>query len=501
MREYLDLFFEERQLKKIHLFKQMVTRQSSPEKLSVIARDLGFSNTVMTKLLSELTQDVTNEGLCQGTNFEFDVINHRTTTEVEVEDLKRAYLKDSVYFRIINRLLFHDNPNQQVILDALNISSSTFYKHIRRLNDRLRPFDIEVTTFGIIGSERRIRHLLALTYATYFNKDDGYISDSAYERSEVYIDALTSEICEPLNPWQMHFSVTMANITRIRLFNQHTVSYETHQIVDPDAFDHELGISSHLRIKASLEKNLAPEYLSKLSEQDLRFETIFILKTLILIQAEFQEELSVLFSIDFAKRKMACIQVVEDLIFQKRGITVSQTDILKFMDSIRNIINEIYSFQDSPFIAPSEPTYNDVVKSTDFNNQLIFTIFWKIIEVLLENPTPLDISRFHARYFQEYVTKLPTELDLTILLTQLNVHFKYSHMENNRQLITKELKSSLVLACEFDETRSPHVVFSDLRVHRQPGVLYFVDNEPLTLARWQYMEQAMLAYVKALDYS
>jgi hypothetical protein len=499
MREYLDLFFEDRQLQKIQLFKRMIAERKSEDKQEQIAKDMGLSNLVITKLLSELTHDVENEGICDGTNFEFDIINRVTTTEVEVEDLKRAYLRDSIYFRIVNQLLFHEIPNQQVLLDALKLSPSTYYKRIRELNDRLRPFDIEVTTYRIIGIERRVRHLLALTYATYFSKEDAYIPEKDYERSEIYIANLVDEICQPLNDWQMHFCVTMANITRTRLTNGQVVQYETHQILDLDEFDTPLGVTSHYRIKESLERNLSPVYLQRLSELDLKFETIFILKTMILIQAEFQEDMSVLFSKDFAQRKVACIQVVSDLIYQKKGIKVSEARILKFINSIRNIINEIYSFQDSPFFAEPEQVHNNVLKSSDFSNQLISTIFWKIIENLLENPLPSDISRFHARYFQEYLTKLPTELDLTLLLTQLNVHFRYSHMENNRQLITRELKSSLILACTFEEDKQADVVFTDLRIQRQPDVLYFIDNEPLTLSRWQYIEQAMLEHLKHVN--
>jgi hypothetical protein len=205
-----------------------------------------------------------------------------------------------------------------------------------------------------------------------------------------------------------------------------------------------------------------------------------------------------LFSESFRQKKQACVRVVRDLIFQKRGCLISDEKIQQFLSSIQNIINELYAFQDDQIFTVCETSYYNVVRPSDFNNQLISTLFWKIIEELLDRPTQQTIQRFHDRYFQEYLTKLPAELDLSLLQTQINVHFNYSHMENNQRLIQKELASSLILSVIFDENAPADVVFTDLLVVREPGVLYFIDNVPLTLSRWQYIEQKILNYVKSL---
>jgi hypothetical protein len=499
MREYLDILFEERQLQKITIFKLMLRLPTTRDKQVRITESMNISMAMFNKLTTELSDDLYEWDICQGTNFKYNVINPETTSEYEIELLKSYYLKDSIYFRIIDQILFGQYQSQQILLEQLGLSAGTFYKRLREINKRLRGLNFEVTTFQLIGDERRIRTVLATIYAKYFAREDAFIPLDAYDRCRAYVEKICGLVCQPLTAWQLHFLTYLTYIAHHRLALGSPLIYTDNPIFDVSIFDQQTSITAHQVIRKVVEENLPPNLVAHMTELEIRSEVVGILNILLLSHVDFKENVYLLNSTSFVTKRNNCIESVQVLIEKRRGYRLEQDTMDKFMMSIKNIINEIVSYQDTPYLTVSDYSFYNVVKATDYHSMLISDILSVIITQLLEHPTVSTVKQLHQRYFQEYVTQLSSEVDLRILRPSVNIHFLYSHLENNKRLLQRELSSSIMLNYTTDETRPANIIFTDIVMKKQEGALYFFDDETLNIDRWQQIEKTILSFAKTLD--
>jgi hypothetical protein len=495
MREYLELLFEDRQLQRLAVFKLMLELPASRDKMIRISQQLSVSMSTLNKLVAELSRDLDYENLCDGTKFEYNIINPSTTTEIEVELLKRCYLKDSIYFRILDAILFNPYDSPKQCIEALQLTQATFYNRLKELNQRLKPFEIEISNFQVLGNEVQIRNLFTLTYATYFSKDDAYMSAFDYEQCQQAFVKIAEKVCSDLNAWQRHFLATLAYIGKHRLSTGHPIVYTTSKIFDMDALTSEDAQSTPQQIRAEIVANLSSRTLPRLTDMDLNWETIYVLNTLILLQVRFNERIEDLYSKRFWDKIQACIGSVQDLILKERGYELSQEVMFDMLRAIKTIVDDVYCLEDAPFLLTEKTAFFNVVRAEDYQELLLSKILWVIIATLQEDASSGTIARIHSRYFQEFITKLPQCDEIRKLQPCLNIHFEYGHLENNLNLIQQQLSRSFIFSFENARTKCPDVVFTDMVLDRQPDTLYFVDDAPMTLERWQYIEQKMLTYI------
>jgi predicted transcriptional regulator len=498
MREYLDILFEERQLQKITVFKLMLRFPSARDKQIRIAEAMNITMATLNKLLAELMEDLDEWRICTGSNFQFNIINPETTTEYELELLKRFYLKDSVYFRIIDRILFSQPTTQQELIEQLQLSSGTYYKRLKELNQRLKELNFEINTFQLIGDERRIRTVIATIYATYFLRADAFIPLQAYDSCEAYVDRICNAVCRPITPWQRHYLTFLTFIAHQRIALKSPLIYTANPIFDLSIFDVPTPVTIHHLIRRMMSDYLPSSLSNDMTEIEIRSEVVGVLNALVLAQVEFKENVYLLHSQQFIKKRNACIRDVQTLILQRRGYQLEHDTMLKLMASIKNIINEISSYQDTPYLSVSDYSFYNIVKATDYHSLLISDILTIVIQSFLDEPTALRVKQLHSRYFQEYVTCLSSELDFRVLQPCVNIHFQYSHLENNKNLLIRELSSTMMLNYRVDESEPADIIFTDIVMPKQEGALYFFDDETLNLERWQQIEKSILNYVKKI---
>ncbi|TFJ76590.1 helix-turn-helix domain-containing protein [Carnobacterium maltaromaticum] len=169
MEHFNEVFFHKKEARKLLLFILIKNAPIQGIQVNELVKKYPCSRKTMYSDLIELKQDliyVYNQSLLKEyTKGTFFLENKKNSSR---QKLVLYYVKKSRDFWVFHTIAKHKNISLTTLKENLYYSQSTIYESTKKLHKKLQPLAIACSTAGLIGNEKKIRHLLFESYWSLF---------------------------------------------------------------------------------------------------------------------------------------------------------------------------------------------------------------------------------------------------------------------------------------------------------------------------------------------
>lgn len=254
-------FLSKTEASKVQLLRYLALNNLSAP-VDDIAEHFHVSNRTISRRFNDLKKDCQQVFLEEDLQFTKKNGNFSIQLEGEVplnyvvDYLRLTYIRQSVEFDILNRLLTHKYESIQELADELFLSPPNLYRYLYTLEPLIKKFDMSFlfidnpSDLNLIYTERRLR---LFTYYFYWNFYKGLEIPEALRQQEGQKQLIRTVIGHHLLPTKQAQISYMAGISRTRIkqgriidmeseiFQILTIFTQTNDVSQSFAFFNELG--------------------------------------------------------------------------------------------------------------------------------------------------------------------------------------------------------------------------------------------------------------------
>jgi hypothetical protein len=177
----MEFFLNDKNNKKLELFKELIFRDGGKVSFAYLQHYLDISLSTLKRYFNELEADIKNNEDLKMLEFvrntgSFQINNHSDfQIDYFVVHLRLYYLSESLQFKIISTIFTRNYATVDELADELFVSIPYLYKQITALNEQLKMFHIKIifnSDENIAGEEK---HLRMFVFYFYWNAYRGIV--------------------------------------------------------------------------------------------------------------------------------------------------------------------------------------------------------------------------------------------------------------------------------------------------------------------------------------
>lgn len=168
MEDFIYIFFPKKDLRKIKLFSLLKSAPNQRIHINELEKSFSCSRKTLYSDLKELEQDLISVykiSILKKENNEFSLVY---VEKAQSQQLLHYYVKKSKDFWIFHMISKNKKISYSSLSNSLHYSQTSIFKSAVKLNKKFKPLGISCLASGLIGDEKKIRHLLFESYWTLF---------------------------------------------------------------------------------------------------------------------------------------------------------------------------------------------------------------------------------------------------------------------------------------------------------------------------------------------
>jgi hypothetical protein len=501
MRSYLDILFEDEQSTKLEILSYLLTLKSEDFLLYETINHIPSVKSI--EKLRDVLQDISEDfqsNYYQSDDCHLDTQNYKIQgfNSSELEQLKRYYLENSMYFKIFDAFLIERYLSSEVIAEECGISIFQYYRAVRELGRRLERFSIGIKNRQLVGKEYFIRFISSHIYGQYLRPDSEYFGGE-YDYCDRQMQVFTDGFLKAYPPIERHWLAVCFFITKNRIRENHFFQDDSMNVLMRD------DLFTHPSKGADIAQDITKRFISiasnqaivKLKPEILHDEVIYFLQIMPLSGFRYTFDINTVLN-DDVKHQLAFVNYLVEEYFGKCETTkMPETMRTKFTRDIRALLLSVIACQDLVSAQPKGTVNHDIFTYYPIGSAIAAAMLTRILEELITD------GSFEKRYFwgvelyPDFCYNLIADIDNRYILPEVKVLLDFSHAFNAPNFIATQLSSISEANIKIvDDPEEAEILITN--VGRNPNdtqyALQFFFNSLPDYKEFQDVKDAIVAY-------